>query len=188
MSTMLGSPGDDLLGIVGDFVAKLKNGSISRKEAKKFLRKENAPDTIIRITRPVKPTYPDWVKKVMHPELEDVGPGEYDPASIDPWLHDGQRNGGRVEGNRIYEDFKRNDSLKICLGLRDGEEIQKKGIAVFRQFFGGKAVFLWKSLVLDSNGDLIVPFLYELGDEVVVSWGCLGSDFYDDSPAARFAS
>ena len=145
-------------------------------------------DTIIRITRPVKPTYPDWVKKVMHPELEDVGLGEYDLASIDPWLHDGQRDGVRVKGNHIYEDFKRNDSLKTCLGLRDGEEIQKKGIAVFRQFFSGKAVFFWKSVVLDSNGNLYVPYLYEFGDEAVVYWFCLDHDWSDSDPAARFAS
>jgi hypothetical protein len=47
---------------------------------------EAVPDTLIRITRPVKPAYPDWVKKVMHDELEDVGPGEYGLATIDPWL------------------------------------------------------------------------------------------------------
>lgn len=145
-------------------------------------------DTIIRITRPVRPIYPDWVKKVMHEDLHDAGPGEYDLASIDPWLHDGQRNGGRTTGNRIYEDFKRNNSLKTCLGLRDGEEIQKKGIAVFRQFFGGKAVFLWRSVVLGSLGGLNVPFLYERGDAVVVYWSWLGDGWYDDSPAARFAS
>jgi hypothetical protein len=145
-------------------------------------------DTIIRITRPVKPTYPDWVKKVMHPELEDVGLGEYDLASIDPWLHDGQRNGCCITGHHIYEDFKRNDSLKTCLGLRDGKEIQKKGIAVFRHFFGGKAVFLWKSVVLNSYGVIFVPYLCENSDEVVVDWHWLGRAWNGFNPAARFAS
>ena len=41
--------------------------------------KEETPlDTIIHVDRSVRPLYPDWMKEVMHPELEDVGPSEYD--------------------------------------------------------------------------------------------------------------
>ncbi len=145
-------------------------------------------DTIIRITRPVRPIYPHWVKKVLHPELEDVGLGEYDLATIDLWLHDRQRNGARVEGNRIYEDLTQSDSLKTCLGLRDGREIQKKGIAVFRQFFGGKGLFLWKSAILTLLDHLNVPCLCEHDGEVVVIWHCLGYCWNSNYPAARFAS
>ncbi len=171
-----------------------KIGGVARADA--LLRNELivtakgvAPvDTIIRITRPVRPNYPNWVKKVMHPELEDVGLGEYDLASIDPWLHDGQKSGGRTTGNRIYEDFRRNDSLKTCLGLRDGEEIQKKGIAVFRQFFGGTAVLLWKSIVRHSDGHRVVPYLCADCGEVVVHWRWLDSDWLGNFHAARFAS
>lgn len=149
-------------------------------------------DSLIRIMRPVKPTYPNWVREVMHPELEDVGPGEYDLAQIDPWLHDGQRNGGRVTGNRIYEDFERNDGLKTCLGLRDGEEIQKKGIAVFRRFFAGKALFLWKSVVRSFDGDLVVPYLGEGSGRAHVHEGWIflerGHGWNGHNPAARFKS
>ena len=42
MSTsMLGRPGENLLGIVEDFVTKLNNGTIAPWQAKKFLRKED---------------------------------------------------------------------------------------------------------------------------------------------------
>ncbi|OGZ04716.1 MAG: hypothetical protein A2845_05495 [Candidatus Lloydbacteria bacterium RIFCSPHIGHO2_01_FULL_49_22] len=153
-------------------------------------------DTIIRITRPVKPTYPDWVKQVMHPELEDVGPGEYDLASIDLWLDERQmkssdymRQMGRVYGSVIYEDFKHNDRLKTCLGLRDAEEIQKKGPAVFRRCFGKKALCFWKSVVCSTDLNLHVPCIYVLNDDVVISWYRLDLHWSsDDNLAARFTS
>jgi hypothetical protein len=85
-------------------------------------------DTIC-VHRSILPVYPNWVKMVMHPDLEAAGPDKYDLATIEPWLHDGQKNGGRVVGNRIYEHLQRNNMLDSCLGLRDGEEIQGKGSA-----------------------------------------------------------
>lgn len=38
---MLGRPGDELLGLVQDFIQKLRNRTISRMEAAKFLRRED---------------------------------------------------------------------------------------------------------------------------------------------------
>ena len=78
--------------------------------------------------------------------------------------------------------------LDSCLGLRDGEEIQKKGIAVFRKFFDGKALFLWKSIVGDRGDGRHVPFLTALGDEVVMTWYWLDHVWDSSDPAARFTS
>jgi hypothetical protein len=121
--------------------------------------------SIICVDRSIRPLYPYWVKMVMHPDLEATGADTYDLATIEPWLHERQKNGGKVVGNRIYEHLLSNSMLDSCLGLRDGEEIQNKGIAVFRKFFGGKALFLWKSVVADRGDGFHVPFLTELGDE-----------------------
>src|ERR1700688_2132013 len=99
-------------------------------------------DTIIRVDRSVRPVYPEWVKKVMHPELEGTGPAEYDLAKVEQWFHDEQTKDGMV-GNRIYEHLKSNNMLDSCLGLRDLEEIQKKGVTFFREPFKGKVVFGW---------------------------------------------
>ena len=101
--------------------------------------------TLIRVDRTQKPIYPDWLKEVMHPDLEANGPAEYDLANIEQWLHDGQKDGKWTEGNNIYARLKENENamLTTCLTLRDGEEIQKNGIAAFRKFFQGKALFLW---------------------------------------------
>lgn len=146
---------------------------------------EPSLDTIC-VDRSILPAYPNWVKMVMHPDLEATGPGKYGLATIEPWLHDGQRNGGRVAGNRIYEHLQENNLLDSCLGLRDGEEIQRKGAAVFRKFFGDNALFLWKSVVADRGNGLHVPFLTGLGVEVVIAWYWLDHAWDCSDPAARF--
>lgn len=145
-------------------------------------------DTLIRVDRSVKPVYPDRMKKVMCPELEATGPAEYDLSQVALWLHDGQKDGCYMEGHKLYEYIKANNILESCLSLRDGEEIQKKGIHVFRKFFGGKAIFLWKSVVRHRNGDLVIPCLYDGGDRVILPWHWLGSHWRDYGPAARLAS
>jgi len=71
--------------------------------------------------------------------------------------------------------------------LQDGLAIQAKGIAVFRKLFAGKAVFLWGSVVQDRRGRLLVPYLYENGDEVRLDWGWLGNDWFSSNPALRFS-
>lgn len=143
-------------------------------------------DFFVRVDRSVKPSYPDWMRKVMHPELELAGLAEYDLSQVEQWLHDDQKNGS-VEGNTIYKRLKKDNVLASCLNLQDGLAIQKKGIAVFRKLFSGKSVFLWGSVVQDRNGDLYVPYLYERYGGVVVRWHWLHSDCWDSSsPALRF--
>ncbi len=149
---------------------------------------EPTADTFIRVDRAASSTYPDWMKKMMHPELEHTGPAEYDLTKVEQWLHDGQKNGKTMRGNAIYEHLKSNDMLDSCLGLADGLAIQKKGTAVFRKLYGGKAVFLWRSVVLSRDGGLYVPYLYERGDGVALSWRWLGNDWIGGYPALRFAS
>lgn len=149
---------------------------------------EMSLDTLISVDYSIRPAYPDWVRMVMHPELGLTGPVEYDLGTIDPWLHDDQKNGRSMEGYRLYEYLKDKNMLEGCLSLRDGEEIQKKGLAVFRKFFQGKSVFLWKSVVQGRFGILVVPYLYENGGQVVVDWDWLGGVWDDSNPALRFAS
>jgi hypothetical protein len=149
-----------------------------------------ASDTIIRVDRSVKPTYPDRVKEVLHPDLEKSGPTEYSIATIDQWLHEGQKNGKWTTGNVIYAHLKDNDevALKTCLGLRDLEEIQKKGIAFFRKYFKGKVVFGWAGAVRDRHGRLRAPYLCEDGGGVVLRWLWAVSRWRGHDPALRHAS
>ena len=167
---------------------------LARGDAELTLKVKPAPepevviDPIIRVDRSIRPSYPDWMKEVMHPELETVGPGEYDITKVEQWLHDGQKDGGCIEGNKIYTHLKKTDTLKTCLGKRDLEEIQKKGIAFFRKHFKGKAVFGWSSVVRNRYGYLYVPYLYESDGEVVLHWRWLDRDWLSRYPALRHES
>lgn len=143
-------------------------------------------DFLVRVNRSIKPTYPDWMKKLEHPELECSGPAEYNlQTAVQEWLHDDQKRGS-VVGNTIYKHLKDN-ALATCLNLQDGLAIQQKGIAVFRKLFGEKNVFLWGSVVRHHNGvDLVVPFICGRRGEVVVVWRWLDRNCYSNSPALRF--
>ena len=144
-------------------------------------------DFLVRVDRSVKPSYPDWMKKVMHPELELAGPAEYNLLQgVEEWLHDNQKRGS-VEGNTIYKHLQKGDAFATCLNLQDGLAIQQKGIAVFRKLFAGKAVFLWGSVVQNRSGDLFVPFLYDGGDKVGLFWHWLDSYWHSSNPALRFS-
>ena len=144
-------------------------------------------DFLVRVDRSVKPTHPDWFKRLEHPELECSGPAEYDlQTGVHEWLHDDQK-GGSVVGNTIHKHLQKGDALPTCLNLQDGLAIQAKGIAVFRKLFADKAVFLWGSVVQYRDGRLLVPFLYEDGDRVVVLWFWLDYCWLSNEPALRFS-
>jgi len=144
-------------------------------------------DSMVRVDRTVRPTYPSWMKEVMHPKLEAKGPTEFDSDKLEQWFHDDQKV-GVVTGNTIYNHLKKHDMLPSCLGLRDLEEIQKLGITHFRRNFQGKAVFGWKSVVRSDDLNLRVPYLVEDGDRIVLHWRWLGDDWSAVNPALRFAS
>lgn len=144
-------------------------------------------DPIIRVNRAVQPAYPDWVQKVMHPDLQVTGPAEYGIDRVQQWLHPDQES-GITTGNVIYGHLKDTDNLKDQLGLADLLAIQAKGIGFFRTHFAGKAVFGWKSVVQSRDGRLSVPYLFGNGDGVVVHWGWLDDSFGSSSPGLRFAS
>ncbi len=142
---------------------------------------------IIRVDRKIRPAYPDWMDKPMHPELEAKGPREFDAGKLEQWLYDGQKNGGVCKGKLIYEHLISNNMLESCAGLRDLEEIQKRGIDFFRKHFAGKAVFGWKSVVLNRDGRQGVPYLVGRDGQVVLRWRWLGFDWLGANPALRFA-
>ena len=175
-----------------ELVRRLARGEaelISKTKTATILEPEVEVDSIIRVDRSIRPSYPDWVKEVIHPELESVGPAKYDISGVEQWLHDGQKDGKCVKGTKIWAELNKPEILKDHLGLRDLEEIQKKGIMFFRKHFKGKAVFGWKSIVWDRNGDLLrVPCLYKVGGEVILGWRWADYGWCDDDPALRFAS
>ncbi len=172
----------------GKGLTKALRAALLPPEPAKATVAEQPLDSIVRVERSQKPSYPDWMKKVMHPELECTGPAEFDLGTLDQWLHDGQKGGKWVKGEVIYDHLKSAKMLDTCLSLQDGLAVQQKGIAVFRKHFGGKAVFLWKSVVLNRDDSLHVPYLIEFGGQVVVGWIWFGYGWRGLNPALRFAS
>ena len=184
---------------IPDMESEVMQNWIDRpKELQSFLLGLNPPlikatpvpeaslDFIVRVDRSVKPSYPDWMKKLMHPELELSGPAEYDLSKVDQWLHNDQKRGS-VVGNTIYKPLQEGDNLATCLNLQDGLAIQQKGIAVFRKLFASKEVFLWGSVAQDRYGNLYVPYLIEHGGKVVVNWHWLDLHWDSNNPALRFS-
>jgi len=157
---------------------------------RKYLAKEtaSAPTSgMAYVNRTIPPDYPGWVKEVLYPELESTGPSEFDAGKLEQWLHEEQKR-GRVTGNTIHQYLKDHDMLKNCLGLRDLEEMKKKGITFFRKHFKGKNVFGWKAVVRGRYGYLYVPYLYESGGVVYLGWYRLVCDWGSFCPALRLAS
>lgn len=162
---------------------------VLREGVKPVTLSPEAPlDTLICVDRSIRPVYPDWVKMVKHPKMELTGPTEYDLTSVALWIHNNQKNGFHIEGYKLYSYLGERKILERCLSLRDGEEIQKKDIAIFRQLFKCKAIFLWKSVVQHVHGRLFVPYLYEDDGQVEVNWRWLDNDWHGCHPALCFTS
>lgn len=143
---------------------------------------------IVIVDRSISPTYPSWVKHVLYPELENTGPSRFDVRSLDRWLHPDQKN-GIVNGSVVHSYIRDNRICEEFLGLRDLEEIQKRGVAFFRKHFKGNTVFGLKSVIQEKdckNGDLRVPCLVVF-DDVFLSWESLDYGWDSSRPALRFA-
>ncbi len=167
-------------------IAKFLRGDLILTEKEKSVMVESTIDFLIKVDRSKKPTYPDWVKKVIHPEFELSGPTEFDLKNVSLWLHEDQKT-VYTTGNKIYQQLKKDDLLKDCLNLADLLAIQEKGIETFRNLYKGKAVFGWKSVVEFTYGYLYVPCLIEHGGGVVLHWRWLDNYWYSDYPALRFS-
>ena len=99
----------ETLGLLGDIFQKVAAGALSHEELQQFAKRQNpfesvpkeeTPlDTIIRVDRSIHSVYPDWMKEVMHPELEVAGPSEYDLTKAELYLHDGQKGGKKRGGD-----------------------------------------------------------------------------------------
>ena len=86
---------------------------------------------------------------------------------------------------------KKTDTLKGCLGLRDLEEIQKKGIIflLVKHFLKVKGAILWLGRYRAApRWRPRRPGLYEHGDGVVLHWRWSGRGWGGYNPALRLAS
>lgn len=143
---------------------------------------------LIKVDRSTRLLYPDSVKKIVYPELESVGPAEYDLVKVQLHLHKKQKGEGWVSGHTLYRHLKRGDKLKDCLGFHDALEIQKANVEVFQKLFGDKVLFCWRSIVREYSGALAVPRVFADGLRIVVDWDWIDLGWNDRFPTACFPS
>lgn len=143
--------------------------------------------TIIHVDRQALPTYSEWMKELVRPLEERMGPKSFDVAKLDHYLFGKQKTNGYETGHAIQKHLEDEDLLKTCLNLQDLIAIQAKGIDFFRAHFKGKAVFAWKSVVRNRDGDLYAPCLIEFDGRVGLGWRWLDDLCHENDPALRFA-
>lgn len=169
-------------------------------ELKKFLRKEpcwvtaglaipvarevSDDEYIVRVDRTIRPSYlpASNYKEEYYVQFQNSGPESFDLRKIKKFLLDEQGNGGKVTGRTIFDFLVKNNMLSRALSYRDGEEIQKKGVDIFRKIFGPNNLMLWKSVAeansRGSNEDqLNVMYLIVSGGRVKMFVRNLAKDF-----------
>lgn len=150
-------------------------------------KKSSQLDFLVAIDRlSVRVSYPRGKKRLVNPELEYVGPKEYDlKKEVEQWSHPKQKE-GVVAGKEIYDFLKKNDTLIRCLGLTDLLAIKAKGAEIFHELFRGLAVYGWRSVIEDRFGRMYVPCLLWIGDMVALDWRILDDKLGSGSPALIF--
>ena len=172
-------------------IAKFLRGDLILTERLNIPEPEPVLDFLITVNRIQKPSYPEWVTRVVHPEFELSGPAKFDLRNdVSFWIHEYQKIGSTT-GSNIYTQLSNDNLLKDCLNLADlitiREILREKGIEGFRNFCKGKAVFGWKSVVDDDNYYRRVPFLIENDSKVVLDWYWVGNYWPSNFPALLFS-
>ena len=147
---------------------------------------ESTLDFTIRIDRSIKPSYPHWIKTVMHPDLECSGPVAYDIKNdVEKWFHE-EKNILGTDGYRIYKNLEKEKKLNFCLNLQDALEIQKKGLDVYYNIFGDTKVYFWSSVCKYDSGYLGVPLLRIHNQKIRLVWDWIENDLDSSSLALAF--
>ena len=102
-----------------------------------------------------------------------------DLSQIETFQHPKQKDGW-VSGHELYQWIKNEGFLKDCLTLEDLKETQKIGVTAFREYFKGKWVYGWGSVLVG-----VVPCLIEYDGGVVQSWRHLVDRFRAGSVGLR---
>lgn len=154
---------EDMGGTAEDFTSIISDRLQCDEIAKLILRRH-----ILYVDRGTPPVYPDLMKSLLYQELEDTGLVEYDMRKLNLFL---LINQNMQDGMFLHEYLRESKMIENCLGLRDFEEIQKKGCAFFQRYFDGKMILGWKSVLVDEEGSYVVPVLYEpFGAKLVQGW------------------
>lgn len=145
-------------------------------------------NTIISVDRSVSQFVPpeQGLGRMLHPKLGMTGPRRYNLGQVEIFAHRKERADNWLDRKNVYDILLRDGILPNCLSLKDGKEIQKKGLSIFREFSKGKDVFLWKSIVEDECHLRRVPCLNEADGKVNIKWVVAVDNFGENDVGAYF--
>lgn len=167
-----------------ELVFSLARGKGEVFPKQEILENDVPPDSVIEVDYRIPAKSHDWLVEMIHPARKNWG--RYPISNVKECLLDEQKGGRTVSGHKVYERLKEFQIIEFSLGLRDLEEIQKRGLHFFRTFFEGKGVFGWGTIATDNKGGLHVPRLFEQGGAVVLGWRSLDANWSGSNPALHF--
>ena len=105
---------------------------------------------LIRVTRRILPpeAYPGTMRRALHPELEALGPAEYDVERLELAEYPGQ---GACSGRAYRAHFTQPTILSRTVSLLDLREIGNRGANFFQEHFPGKELLAIRSEIEGSS-------------------------------------
>jgi hypothetical protein len=117
-------------------------------------------------------------------DLENKGPDKYDLSEIELFVHPEQVEKFYCDGTDLYSFLLESGKIENCLSLQDGLAITQKGIFLFKKFFEGNKLFLWKSAIMDSHGLMFVPYASAGTDNIGIGWLQVHTNYKSDMTTA----
>ncbi len=132
----------------------------------------------------VNPMIPDgWSIKGDGAEHQKGGQFKWDPAQVNLFLSDKQKNGKRIVGNDLRKELEGKPVLNACV-----LDYLLAHPHLIPDDWKGKAVFFWGTVYRDSGGYLLVRYLCWNEGRWDWNFSWLGSGWVDEFPAALRAS
>ncbi len=129
---------------------------------------------------------PKWLKNLFFLKLEASGPDMYTLDEIEEWVHPDQLGEGKASGHAIYNELRRVGLQRKCLSLADLLSIKRLGPMRFNEYFSGKQLCAWKSVVPDTQGLHHVPYLSYRDNELRLSWISIDRNWSAEDVAPYF--
>ena len=114
--------------------------------------------------------FPEWATGTLLPERKEKRSTPIRLDELELWHPRSSKKGAMETGAEVYRRITKARLIERCLSLREVIQIQRRGLRSYRKYFGGRAVFGWRSAVRDRLGFRYVPYLFEFGDGVYVHW------------------
>lgn len=137
-------------------------------------------DPIIVPDRKNSPAYPNWLRGLIHLELELAGPPSFDvsrPHKIYP--------AKGLTLRAFYEKLMNDNLLGKIVNLADILAIRARGPRFYKRHFAGEILFALSSAAQNRHGDLFVPSLIGCDVAVDLDWNWIDGDFSYPGVALR---